>query len=137
MKKPRMRFVVVGLIFLAFLCGPLAVTAQEEKDEFTLPDVTVTAEKREVNVQDTAMSVTAVTGAEIRDLAQSTLELVLRDIASVEVAYANRGGQINIRGIGSYVDTNLADPAVAVIEDNIYNGNSLATFSNMYDIDRV
>ncbi|MDB9822236.1 TonB-dependent receptor [Deltaproteobacteria bacterium] len=132
MKKYCMVFftLVLGLT----LAGLPSAYAQ---DEFTLEEIVVTAEKREVNVQDTAMSVTAVTGADIRDKAQNTLEDVLRGIASVEVAYANRGGQINIRGIGSYVDTSLADPAVAVIEDNIYNGNSLATFGNMYDIDRV
>jgi len=115
----------------------MAYAQESASDEFTLEEITVTAEKRAENVQKTALSVTAITGDNIRDGAQNTLEDVLRNIASVEVGYANRGGQINIRGIGSYVDTAMADPAVAVIEDNIYNGNSLATFGNMYDTERV
>jgi iron complex outermembrane receptor protein len=113
------------------------VYAQDIESEFTLEEITVTAEKRAEDVQRIALSVTAVSGDTIRESAQNTLEDVLRNIASVEVGYANRGGQVNIRGIGSYVDTSLADPAVAIIQDNIYNGNSLATFANMYDTDRV
>jgi len=127
-------FFILGCVLIGAQPG---FAQQEDEDTFVLEEITVTAEKREVNVQKTALSVTAVTGANIRDQANNTLEDVLRNIASVEVAYANRGGQINIRGIGSYVDTSMADPAVAVIEDNIYNGNSLATFGNMYDIERV
>jgi len=126
-------FLVMGMVIG---CFP-DVYAQETESEFTLEEITVTAEKRAEDVQKIALSVTAVSGDAIRESAQNTLEDVLRNIASVEVGYANRGGQVNIRGIGSYVDTSLADPAVAIIQDNIYNGNSLATFGNMYDTDRV
>jgi iron complex outermembrane receptor protein len=127
------------LLGMMFILGsfPSVNAQQSSSDEFTLEEITVTAEKRTEDVQKVALSVTAVTGDLIRESAQNTLQDVLRNIASVEVGYSNRGGQINIRGIGSYVDTALADPAVAVIEDNIYNGNSLATFGNMYDTQRV
>lgn len=136
--KRNTSFIAI-LLGVAFILGSFpALYAQESaSEEFTLEEITVTAEKRAVNVQDIAMSVSAVLGADIRDRAQNTLEAVLRDIASVELGYGNRGAWVNIRGVGHYVDTSLADPAVAVMEDNIYNGNSLASFDNMYDIERV
>jgi iron complex outermembrane recepter protein len=133
-------FIRITMILGAFLIVssfPVVYAQENASDEFTLEEITVTAEKRTTDVQKTALSVTAISGDNIRDEAKSTLESVLRDVASVEVGYSNRGGQINIRGIGSYVDTSMADPAVAVIEDNIYNGNSLATMGFMYDTDRI
>lgn len=130
-----MTFLLGSVIVFGNLTDVYAQGSSEE--EFTLEEITVTAEKRAVNVQDIAMSVSAISGADIRDRAQNTLEAALRDIASVELGYGNRGAWVNIRGVGHYVDTSLADSAVAIIEDNIYNGNSLASFGNMYDIDRV
>lgn len=126
-------FYGVGFIF----SGLTFVYAQDTDDMFTLEEITVTAEKREVNVQDSALSVTAISGEDIRDRAQNSLENILRDVAAVSIGGANRGGNITIRGVGSYVDTSLADPAVAVIEDNVYNGNSLTVFNGMYDLERV
>lgn len=139
MKKLKMNYfsILLGAIFISGIFQTVCAAQETKTEEFTLEEITVTAEKRAEDVQKVALSVTAVTGDTIREGAQNTLQDVLRNIASVEVGYSNRGGQINIRGIGSYVDTSMADPAVAVIEDNIYNGNSLATFGNMYDTDRV
>ena len=138
MKTYHKVFIAILLSVLLILWNLPAVYGQGSSDtEFTLEEITVTAEKRAVNVQDIAMSVSAISGADIRDRAQNTLEAALRDIASVELGYGNMGAWVNIRGVGHYVDSSLADSAVAIIEDNIYNGNSLASFGNMYDIERV
>ena len=128
--------VILGLS-LAMESVPFVSAQESDVEEFTLEEITVTAEKRTVNVQESALSVTAVAGVDIRDQAKNTLNDVLRDIAAVQVGQGNRGGYVYIRGIGAYVDTSLADPAVAVMEDNVYNGNSLSVFGAMYDVDRV
>lgn len=136
----RLYFGFFTIIFgIGIVLGDLPWAAAQESatEEFTLEEITVTAEKREENVQDLALSVTSISGADIRDQGKNTLNDVLRDIAAVQIGQGNRGGWVYIRGIGSYVDTSRADSAVAVMEDNVYNGNSMSVFGAMYDIDRV
>jgi iron complex outermembrane recepter protein len=130
-----MTFLLRSVLMLGNLTASYAQEGSSE--EFTLEEITVTAEKRTTDVQKTALSISAISRENISEMAQNTLEAALRDIASVELGYGNRGAWVNIRGVGHYVDTSLADSAVAIIEDNIYNGNSLASFGNMYDIQRI
>jgi len=137
MKKLYTTLITMNLGLFLIITNFTSYAQESSKDEFTLEEITVTAEKRVEDVQKTALSVTAINGDSIRDAAQNTLESVLRDVASAQVGYGNRGGYVYIRGVGAYVDTSLADPAVAVMQDSVYNGNSLSAFGAMYDLERV
>lgn len=120
------------------LVGFLPVyAASDSEDEFMLEEVTVTAEKREENVQKTAVSITAITGADIRDNAQVTLESVLRDVPALQIQKSPQGGQIFIRGVGANGDSNWVDPSIAITMDNVYSGRAESVFAGMYDLDRV
>jgi len=124
----------VGLVF----GSPGAASAQESnRDEFTLEEITVTAEKREENVQKTAISVTALTQADVTEKALLTLDNVLGNVPAVVVQGSTTGKQIYLRGIGSNVSTNQSDPAVAVIIDNVYAGRSEVPLSDVYDLERI
>lgn len=115
--------------------GTCAVQAQE--DEFMLEEITVTAEKKAENVQDTAMSVSAITGSDIKDKSITDLQSALQRLAGVNILGIPGGGQVFIRGVGSTLDSNLGDPSVSVAIDDIYVGRTEAALSSMYDVERV
>jgi iron complex outermembrane recepter protein len=124
---------------LCFVLGGLpSLYAQEPGNgEFTLEEITVTAEKRVENVQKTPISVTAITGESIVENAQVTLESVLRYVPALQVQKSPQGGQIYIRGVGANGDSNWVDPSIALTLDNVYSGRAESVFAGMYDIDRV
>ncbi len=139
MKKKGMVFLTGALGFLLVLGGLMPVYAQTSgsTDEFTLQEITVTAEKRTENVQKTPISITAINGDKITDLAQATLSSVLQDVPALEIQKSPQGGQIYIRGVGTNGDSNWVDPTVALTLDNVYSGRAESVFGAMYDVDRV
>ena len=137
MKTVNVRFSPILLVFVLMLGGLSPGFAQQDQDTFMLEEMTVTAEKREENVQKTPISITAITGADIRENAQATLESVLRDVPALTIQKSPQGGQIYIRGVGANGDSNWVDPSIAITMDGVYTGRAESVFAGMYDIDRV
>ena len=139
MKKTGMGFISV-LSGLFFILGsiPAVYAAQESaSEEFTLEEIIVTAEKREVNVQKTAMEITAVTGADIDSKAITDVAKALDGLAAVNVMWGSQGSKVFIRGIGSSLDTNEAAASVSLQKDGVYLGQSEAVASSLFDVERV
>jgi len=124
----------LGLILGSF---PAAYAQETDSDEFTLEEITITAEKRSVDIQKTALAVAAVSGTDIADKAVGNIADLLDSLAAVKVMSGPMGGKIFIRGIGSNLDTNLASPSVALQKDNVYLGQSQSVLGSLYDIERV
>lgn len=138
MKKSKMCFISILLGFIFILATfPVTYAQGVSEEEFTLEEITVTAEKRETNVQKTAMEITAVTGSEIDSKAIGDVTKVLDGLAGVSTMGGAQGNKIFIRGIGSSLDTNMASPSVSLQKDNVYLGQGEAVSSTLYDIERV
>lgn len=138
MKKSYL-MVLTFILCLVFVLCCFPVLGAQENDfyEFTLEEITVTAEKREANVQDVAASVTAITGADMRDKAQTTLDSVLSDVAGLKIGGASAGSVITIRGVASLLDTEQADPSTAIMVDGVYSERAEKVMSAMFDMERV
>ena len=109
--------------------------------EGALEEIVVTARKREENLQDLALSVSALSQAEIeanfatdvRDLIYMSPNTVVDDTnqgpGGVAAAY--------IRGIGvSEVEKNF-DPAVGVVVDGVFLGTMSGSLTRAIDIERI
>jgi iron complex outermembrane receptor protein len=131
--------VAAPLLSTAVLFGGLqgALYAQDDDDVFMLEEITVTAEKHTENVQDTAMSVSAITGSDIKSKSINDLQGALQRLAGVNIQALPGGGQVYIRGVGSGIDANLGDPSVSVSVDDVYSGRTESALSAMYDVERV
>ena len=132
------------------LLTPMATLAQNEgaaqqragySEATELEEITVTARKRVENLQDVALSVSAMGQKEIetafatdiRDLIYISPNTVFDDTnqgpGGVAAAY--------IRGIGvSEVEKNF-DPAVGVVIDGIYRGTMTGSIERAIDLERV
>lgn len=133
MKKVQMILVVV----IALGIMATETWAQEsDSDEFTLEEITVTAEKREVSVQKLASSVTVLEGENILQQGKITTQQILEAIPNVKFeggTAANPNGGIAIRGL-KYKSTSDGQPpsATATYVDGVFQG-----IGGNYDIERV
>jgi iron complex outermembrane receptor protein len=108
-----------------------------------IEEIVVTARRREENLQEVPISITAMTGTELeaRQLyAMDQLGAVVPNLQFDKAAPSSGSssvGQIFIRGIGQADYTPVTDPGVAMYVDGIYIGRSPGNVLDLVDIERV
>ena len=125
----------------AVVCVLSTPTVSAQEAGLVLEEITVTARKREENLQDVAMSVSAMSQQEIeanfatdiRNLVYISPNTLLDDTnqgpGGVAAAY--------IRGIGvSEVEKNF-DPAVGVVVDGVFRGTMTGSIVRAIDLERL
>lgn len=131
---------LAALSATALTCGPEVAFAQEGGNQ-GLQDIVVTARKRAENLQNVASSISALSTLElerrfdsdVRDFAGASPNVVIDDIQQGPGGVAS----IYIRGIGVADVEKSVDPAVGVVIDDIYVGQSSGSLLKAIDIDRV
>lgn len=113
----------------------------QQSGDVALEEITVTARKREENLQDVAMSVSAMGQQEI----EANYATDLRDLVYIspntvlDHTHQGPGGvaAAYIRGIGvSEVEKNF-DPAVGVVVDGIFRGTMTGSIVRAIDLERA
>jgi len=134
---------IAGL--LAATVMPGAVWAQDTDqqastppgdDGFAIKEILVTAERRSDTIQNTPLSITAVTGD---DLARSSIFDTEALAATVPGLVIQRDvvGKVVIRGIGTENFTVGGDPGVATYVDGAYIARSSTAIFDFFDVERV
>ena len=121
---------------LAIATFPTGVSAN-------LEEVVVTARKKSESLQDTPISVTALSGDRLEDMGLSritklqnvTPNLVFQNTP----AYSGAGNNaaVYIRGIGQKDFVPTIDPGVGIYVDEVYLGRSAGAVLDMIDIQQV
>jgi len=128
--KPTLRAVLLSSVFFA---AP-AVQAQS-----ILEEITVTATKRESALQDTALSVTAITGNQMRELGYTNAQQVTAMAPGVSTIQPNGESNyaIAIRGAANSDFTTNVESPVAVYVDEVYISQSSGSGFQLFDMERV
>ena len=107
-----------------------------------IEEIVVTARKREENLQDAPIAVSAFTGealdfrgvTELDRLDQFVPNLVLNESPT----YSNvTNAAVYIRGIGQNDFTPVIDPGVGIYVDGVYLGRSVGAVLDIVDVERV
>jgi iron complex outermembrane receptor protein len=106
-------------------------------------DIVVTARRREENLQNTPISISAINAAgldaqgvtSVMKLQDSTPNLTFKNIPSNSGVASNAA--VYIRGIGQSDFAPGVDPGVGIYVDGVYQGRSVGGVFDMIDIDRV
>ncbi len=107
-------------------------------DTVQLEEVVVTAQKRKQSLQDVPVSVTAVDGSFIQDVAAADLSDVAQYVPNVRVDADDLGSpQLFIRGFGTNAFNPSFESSVGFVQDEIYFGRPGYFTESMFDIDRV
>lgn len=125
--------------FIVLAIAPLLSQSAFAASNGAIEEIIVTAEKRDTNLQETSIAVTAYTDEmlnlrgidDIEDLQFSAPNLVISPNSQSPVTYAY------IRGIGSDQLVAGFDPGVAYHVDGIYVGQPSSLPGDMWDMQRV
>ena len=120
----------------AAACVTLPAVAAESGEQAGVEEIIVTASRRETNLQDTPIAVTAFTQAAL-DRAQATDLAGLQSFVpnlTVEQHGDSGGVHVYLRGIGSANHTELGDPAVAFHVDEVYSPRPQGATVLMHDL---
>jgi iron complex outermembrane recepter protein len=136
--------------FAAGSCAALALAASAEvgaqdvsSAEVVLEELTVTARKREENVQNTPIAVSAFGERALQERnIQSAADITgyVPNVQFDSVATESGGGaatQIAIRGIGQTDYVLTVEPGVGIYLDGVYVGKSIGSLLDTVDIERL
>jgi len=132
----------LGISLILFMSDIPQIFAQEsDTDEFTLEEITVTAQKREMNVQKTPVSIQAVTADQLAEEAKQRLDEIMQGVVGVSSQGSQVGTDFYMRGIGT---GNFGPPtggldqaAVAVMIDGVYQNRGEVVRGGTLDMQRV
>ena len=122
--------------------APTPPAIEEEpaaEQDGSLPDVVVTAERRETRLQDTPLAVSAITAAVLQASGSRFLEDIATQVPGLQLPGRTLYNQFptSIRGISS-IDIGVAfDMPVAVYIDGVYVGRQFATRSALSGVERI
>jgi iron complex outermembrane recepter protein len=126
-----------ALVLGATLPG-VAATAESES---VIEEVVVTAQFREQSVQDTPLSITAVSGDMLEARSQTSIADVTNQAPNVTLktnsaAYGPSLGA-SIRGVGQFDFNPALEPGVGLYVDDVYYATLTGSILDLLDLDRV
>jgi iron complex outermembrane recepter protein len=130
----KVRGIMISTMILGFIfifCNISSVTAQEGKtDEFTLEEITVTAQKRAEDQQKVAIAMDVITGAQLAESGKTNVDDILSSISNVMINKSSDGMRVSVRGLtetdSPFFDLHSSTPTVAINVDGAYNSSSRA-----------
>jgi iron complex outermembrane receptor protein len=143
MFQTKVRFIAVCCSMSGLLGSAQSALAQQSRSDSTqLEEIVVTAEKRETTAQDTPVSLTAVSGADIRDRGATDLSTLVQSVPGVSLRTSGPGmAEFEMRGVSS---TGGNSPTVGFYFDDIpltapaaTNEGKIVISPQLYDLDRV
>ena len=124
---------VVEFVIAMSLVFPVVGMAQGT----ALDEIVVTAQKREQNLQDVSISVTALTGDMISDFGfQDSLE-IFNQIPNVDADQHSYFGTLTIRGNSTLNSMLAGEGTVGLYFDEVYRPQAYYGGNNMLDLERV
>jgi len=137
--KPSLSAVAAGFGLLWLGISPAVAQNPGETASGVLEEVTVTAQRREENLQSTPIAITAYSGEMLEanrifnvfDLANNTPSFSLTANTPLDL-------EMNIRGVtNTRLDSPTADPSIGLFVDDVYIGRTGGMNVDFYDIERI
>ncbi|MBB6228992.1 outer membrane receptor protein involved in Fe transport [Polymorphobacter multimanifer] len=130
--------ILAGVSLLATAVSAQEVAAQAEIDE-NEGLIIVTASKRAATLQDTPISVSVTTGAQIEQAQVRDLLDLQTLVPSLRVSQLQSSANTNfiIRGFGNGANNPGIEPSVGVFIDGVYRSRSAAQIGDLPNIERV
>ena len=140
--RKRALVIATALSTSLSLASPTLVSAAEQPS-LAIEEVVVTARKREENLQETPIAISAIKGSELESRGAADLSAVESLAPNVHFSTSQPTSGLSgatavfIRGIGQRDFTINVDPAVGIYFDGVYVGRSIGALMDLVEIDRV
>ncbi|MEJ5979307.1 TonB-dependent receptor [Novosphingobium sp. PS1R-30] len=132
----------LGLIATEAHAQAEATTAAASADQ-GIAEIIVTAQRREERLQDTPISVAAISGEGLLERGVTNLKTITNFVPNVELTTTNRptaGGAAYaawIRGVGTGDYAFPTDPGIGIYVDGVYLARTLGGLLSVADIERI
>ena len=153
MEQLRLRVLLTLTLGIALGAGGAAL-AQDEAPEPEAPspaaqedqpagveEITVTARRREENLQRTPVSIAAFTAAELEERSSFTLDSIGKMTANMKFEKGSSGNRnsahVFIRGVGQKDNSITNDPGVGIYVDGVYFPRIQGSVIDLLDIERI
>ncbi len=113
------------------------VAATSAPKPLELPNVIVTAEKRETSAQATPVSITVAEASLLQDNGIYDLTRLTDFVPNVEIVRNTTGVGIAIRGIASFTDTPLGNRSAGFYIDGVSFGRAQGAAAPLFDVERI
>lgn len=127
----------------AVLCHPISASAEAAPagdSVVQLEQITVTANRRELDLQKAPMAISAIGGQSLDKTFTNELAGLNAVVPSLEITKTSGFENIvTIRGVGSGTPENapITVPGVSVFVDGVYIANTVALDETLFDVDRI
>ncbi|MYG14284.1 MAG: Plug domain-containing protein, partial [Gammaproteobacteria bacterium] len=106
--------------------------------EGLIEEVVVTARKRDENLMDTPLSVSALTASDLSRFQVDDLGDLQNIVPNLSLNMGDAANAvIYIRGVGQRDSLSFADPGVGVYLDDVYMGRAQGAFLDVVDVERI
>jgi iron complex outermembrane recepter protein len=115
-------------------------TAETKADSLALDEIVVTAQKRQENIQDVPIAVTALTSEMISNLHPNTLFDLNSTVPSFQIDHhsnAPNSAVLYIRGMGIEEADPYAGNTVSVVLDGVPQFFNMGSLVSLFDVDRI
>ena len=121
------------------LCAVTTAATAQEVRPFTDDQIIVTAQKREQNLQDVPIAISAASGEQLRNAGVTSVAALSELIPSVTFTQSTGdiNSSVNIRGVGTSVFSSAVEPSVSFVVDGVVLARQGQAFQDLIDIERV
>lgn len=134
------KFIQTGgasLLAMAMFQAGIAHAQEAGAQEGGISEIVVTAEKREVSVQKTAIAISAFDSKKLEENGVTTLQDLAAIAPGVSISKNSANVVISIRGVSSQNTNEIGDPAISIAQDGFYIQKPFGFGDSMYDLERV
>lgn len=107
-----------------------------ESDE-GIEDIVVTAQRRETNLQETPLAISAFSGERLEESGIDDLTQAQALVPSLHVGQEQDGFKVSLRGVSLQGTSSISDPGVAFYIDDFYIARPAGGSAIMYDVNRI
>lgn len=130
-----------GLLAGAAILAASPALAQDDRD-YELGEVIITALKRETNLQDTPLSISAIGGEQLQKMGASAMTDMVRSVPGLNLTEGNTGQRrVTIRGVQSAGESTaglyLGETPITGPNSATSDPSSITPDLNMFDVQRV
>ena len=133
-------FAALGLALPGLSHAATATATAATDADTTVGQVVVTAERRSVDIQKSALAVTAVAGSALDKSATMNIAGLNGVVPSLEITKASGfENLVTIRGVGSATPENslTTTPGVSFFMDGVYIANTVSLDQSLFDVDHI
>jgi iron complex outermembrane receptor protein len=140
MRRSALLFTSVSSLIVLASVPAAAQSAAQDDQASRIEDIVVTAQRREQNIQDVPLAVTAFTDTQLEiAIVEDTTDLVRVTPSLTGGLNTGTGGAVSyfIRGLGSTEQVATFDVPVATYVDEVYVARQIANNITLLDVDQI